>query len=275
MRPVDLHVHTPYCGHATGSAEQTVQHAIKRHFLILGFSEHFPYPVGYVDPIPDCVVPHALWPDYVAEIFALQNAYPDLDIRLGAEVDYLPDYEKEIKKALSVGHYDYIYGSIHLLNDIGIDYSDKYLSIHLDRFNDADGLWDRYWENMEKLIRLEMCDILAHLDLPKKLVTAKPGRDQTEAVRHILSLVREYDLVIEINTGGIDRTYNHDPYPSPQILQIASEMGIQVTLGSDAHAPDQIGRYFDRAVELLQAFGWEKIVVFQDRKKEYLGLYEL
>ena len=34
MTRVDLHVHTPYCGHASGSVEETVQHAIKQELQI-------------------------------------------------------------------------------------------------------------------------------------------------------------------------------------------------------------------------------------------------
>lgn len=273
MKRIDLHVHTPYCGHATGSAEETIQCAIQRNFRILGFAEHFPYPNNYREPIPDCVVPGNRWDDYMEEIHRLRSTYADqLDIRIGAEVDYLPEYETAIKSRIESFDFDYVYGSIHLIDDIAIDYSDDYLMKHLDMLGGPDALWEKYWQGFENLIHLQICDILAHLDLPKKLKSARPSRDQTDGFRHILELMKVNERVLEINTGGIDRCWLAEPYPSRDILRHAAELGIEMTLGSDAHAPDQIGRHFDTAIDLLKAFGWDKIIVFKNRRKEYVNL---
>jgi histidinol-phosphatase (PHP family) len=274
MKPIDLHVHTPYCGHATGSAEETIQYAIRHDFYVLGFAEHFPYPEKFREPVPDCVVPRHLWPAYLDEIWTLQNAYPDFDIRLGAEVDFLPGYENEILDELSKGTFDYIYGSVHLVENICVDYKDEYLQEHLERLGGADGLWEKYWQTLERMIRTGMCDIISHIDLPKKLASAKPTRDQTEGFRHILKLIREYDLVMEINTGGIDRTFQRESYPSEHILRHAADFGIEMTLGSDAHAPKEIGRYFSQATALLNSLGWNRIVIFHNRQKEYISLVD-
>ncbi|MBN2104892.1 histidinol-phosphatase HisJ [bacterium] len=272
----DLHVHTSYCGHAAGSAEETVQQAIQKKFRVLGFSEHFPYPEKYVEPIPGCVVPGNRWTEYMNEIRRLQSSYAgQLDIRIGVEIDYLPAHEKEITEAVKSYEFDYIYGSVHLINDIGIDYQEGYLKERIHQLGGPDGLWETYWVMMEKMIRLNMCDIIAHLDLPKKLKCAQPSKDQTDAIRSILELIKQNDLVLEINTGGIDRGCLREPYPSRLILQHAAELGIEMTLGSDAHAPGQIGRHFDVAVGLLKIYGWHKVVIFKNRKKEYISLNEV
>jgi len=39
---VDLHNHTPYCNHATGSPREFVERAIEVGIDIFGFSEHAP-----------------------------------------------------------------------------------------------------------------------------------------------------------------------------------------------------------------------------------------
>jgi len=275
LKLVDLHVHTPYCGHASGSAEATIQSAIKNRFDLLGFSEHYPYPDNYPEPIPDCVVPANRWPEYMNEMKRLQTVYGDqLEIRIGAEVDYLPDYEKEIKQSISGEKLDYVYGSMHLINNIGIDYKEEYLKNHMDALGGVDGMWEKYWLGLERLIRMKVCDIIAHMDLPKKLKSGQPVKDQTDGFRPILEMIKKFGLVLEINTGGIDRAYKREPYPSRQILQHAAELGIEMTIGSDAHAPDQVGRYFDKAVQLLKLYGWKEIVVFRNRKKQHISLYE-
>ena len=275
MKHFDLHVHTPYCGHGKDSAEETVQFAIERKLDILGFSEHFPYPESYQAPIPDCVVPRDRWNDYLNEIRKLQKLYMNqIEIRVGVEFDFLPGYEKEISNHILRFDFDYIYGSIHLIENIGIDYNEKYLSRHLRLLGGVDAMWEKYWKYMEKMVRMEICDIIAHFDLPKKLKAGQTVKDQTDAFRHILELIKKNNRVLEINTGGIDRGYHREPYPSRQILQHAAELGIEMTLGSDAHAPGQTGRYFKQAVDLLKAYGWKYVVVFKNRKKEYINLYE-
>jgi histidinol-phosphatase (PHP family) len=42
--------------------------------------------------------------------------------------------------------------------------------------------------------------------------------------------------------------------------------GILVTLGSDAHNPEEVGRYFDKAFKLIKEVGYEKIAKFTKRK---------
>jgi histidinol-phosphatase (PHP family) len=275
LKRFDLHIHTPYCGHATGSAEAAVQFAIQHKYDLLGFSEHFPYPDSYQEPIPDCVVPRERWDDYIREIRELQNQYMDqIEIRLGVEFDYLPGYEREISARIRASGFDYVYGSIHLIENIGIDYTEKYLNQHLHLLGGADAMWKKYWAAMEKMVRMDSCDIIAHFDLPKKLKAGQTEKDQTDAFRPVLELIKKKDCVLELNTGGIDRGYHREPYPSRRILQHAAELGIEMTLGSDAHAPDQIGRHFKQAVDLLKSYGWKYAVVFRNREKEYINLYE-
>jgi histidinol-phosphatase (PHP family) len=48
---------------------------------------------------------------------------------------------------------------------------------------------------------------------------------------------------------------------------------VPVTLASDAHYPDHVGRDFDRAFELLRSVGYDTITVFEQResRQEPLG----
>jgi histidinol-phosphatase (PHP family) len=51
------------------------------------------------------------------------------------------------------------------------------------------------------------------------------------------------------------------------------ERGVGATAASDAHTPQDVGRDFDRAVDLLRAAGYESITVFESRapRQEPLG----
>jgi histidinol-phosphatase (PHP family) len=49
---------------------------------------------------------------------------------------------------------------------------------------------------------------------------------------------------------------------------------VPVTLGSDAHGPEQVGRYFDEALELLHEVGYRELAVFSERQRSFIPLKE-
>lgn len=94
----DLHVHTHYCGHAEGTMEESVLAAIRLGLAEVGFTGHFPYPQGFIEPVPDCVIPEENFPQFVDEVLRLRGVYNDrIKICLAAEVDYLNGFMDKTK----------------------------------------------------------------------------------------------------------------------------------------------------------------------------------
>ena len=56
--------------------------------------------------------------------------------------------------------------------------------------------------------------------------------------------MQERGIALEINTSGFD--YRGTPFPAAWIITLAVERGIPLSAGSDAHRPEDVGRYFDR-----------------------------
>jgi histidinol-phosphatase (PHP family) len=52
-------------------------------------------------------------------------------------------------------------------------------------------------------------------------------------------------------------------YPAPDFVRIACEMGVPVTLGSDAHSPADVARDFDAAIALISEAGYQSIAAFE------------
>ena len=67
---------------------------------------------------------------------------------------------------------------------------------------------------------------------------------------------------VEVSTAGLHKPVG-ELYPHPDFLRACRVRGVPVTLGSDAHSPDLVGRDFDRARELLTSAGYETITVFE------------
>ena len=50
-------------------------------------------------------------------------------------------------------------------------------------------------------------------------------------------------------------------------LSVLNSYGIPVTVGSDAHKPEHVGRHYDKAIEVLKKSGYSSIAYFEGRKR--------
>jgi histidinol-phosphatase (PHP family) len=71
-----------------------------------------------------------------------------------------------------------------------------------------------------------------------------------------------------VSTAGLRKPVA-EIYPAPAFLEMCVEAGRPVALSSDAHTPEQLGYEYERALELLDGLGVERIVVF-DRRAQRL-----
>ena len=78
-------------------------------------------------------------------------------------------------------------------------------------------------------------------------------------------------VCVEVSTAGLRKPVA-ELYPDPALLAAFRERDVPVTIGSDAHTPDLVGRDFDRARELLRAAGYDTITIFERREARQVGL---
>ena len=73
---------------------------------------------------------------------------------------------------------------------------------------------------------------------------------------------------MEINTNGLNKPAK-EIYPSFPIVQLLFDNNIPITLSSDAHHPEEVGRDLDKARDLAVRAGYKKIPVFTKRRIHY------
>jgi histidinol-phosphatase (PHP family) len=83
--------------------------------------------------------------------------------------------------------------------------------------------------------------------------------------------VKEAGGAIEVSTAGL-RKPCREIYPGAEFLRIARSLDIPITLGSDAHLPQDVGQDFDKAVALAQACGYDRICQFSQRRRQLVKL---
>lgn len=62
-------------------------------------------------------------------------------------------------------------------------------------------------------------------------------------------------------------------YPAPELIRLLKDYGVPVVLGSDAHAPDEVGKDFTLARKIAKECGHKEVVIFEQRK--IVGTYPL
>jgi histidinol-phosphatase (PHP family) len=183
-----------------------------------------------------------------------------MTVKLGIEVDYVPGREEETAALLAPYPWDYVLGSIHYIGDAGID-GEPTLIAEVG----VEEAWRRYYETLASAASSGLFDSLAHPDLVRMYGPEIPW--DWEAVAGSLD-----GVCLEVSSGGLHKPHTK-LYPNPELLREAHARGTAITLASDAHVPENVGRDLDRAVDHAREAGYETLTVFdlRRRRQEPLG----
>jgi histidinol-phosphatase (PHP family) len=261
----DYHVHTPLCHHATGWPVEMAQRAVALGLGELGFADHNPMPEQFDDwrmAIGDL-------PRYLEAVARARAEFPQLNIRLGLECDFLDGREAWIEQLAGMAEWDFFIGSVHYLP--GADWAvddpqriGKYLG------GAVEDIWANYWRTYERAIRSGLFDFVAHPDLPKKF-GFRPACDLRRYYEPIIAALAETGTAFEINTAGL-RKACAELYPATGFLSLAAEAKVPLLINSDAHAPDELTAGFAEAVAAAKAAGFTHTQRFVRRQRTAVPL---
>ncbi|AFU12072.1 histidinol phosphate phosphatase domain-containing protein [Bacillus toyonensis] len=185
-------------------------------------------------------------------------------LKLGIEADYFIGCEEELKELLALGDFDYVIGSVHFLNGWGFDNPDtkEYFEEH-----DLHILYDTFFKTVESAVRSELFDIIAHLDNIKVFNYRLDENEQLFYYKKIARALVETNTATEINAGLYYRYPVREMCPSPLYLQVLAKHGVPITISSDAHYPNDLGKYVKENVQTLRNHGITHIATFTKRAR--------
>ncbi|MGB4182272.1 MAG: histidinol-phosphatase HisJ family protein [Dethiobacteria bacterium] len=265
---VDYHLHTPLCHHALGSPSEYLEIARQTGLCEIGFADH--YPLGLLGIKPQSEV--SMSPDelagYIREIRALGANEKEIKVKLGVEVDYVPGKKKELAQLLARDPFDFVIGSIHFMEDWDFTHP-----LYTSRY-ETDSLLEIYrcyFNLLWQACASGLFDIIGHVDVIKKFDYRLPESVMESYWRQTARVLKENGLCFELNTSGKAAPVC-EFYPGRRLLELCFQEGVPVTLGSDAHGPEQVGRYFDDAIRLLKEIGYRELAVFSKRQRSFIPL---
>ncbi len=257
---IDYHVHTAMSGDAKGELAEYVEIARNRGLTEIGVSDHYhpeehEYSMSYEELA-----------EYVKKVQLLKKR-TDFPVKLGIEVDFIPGLESKIERVAKLKHFDYVIGSVHFINNWGFD-DPKYISEY--QKWDIVELYGTYFSLVQQCAKSGLFDIIGHLDLIKKF-GYEPKADMTDVFMNTVKVFKESKVCVEVNTSGLSAPCR-EIYPSKAFLKICFDNGIPITLGSDAHAPEDVGKNFSQSLKLIREVGYENIARFTYRKLELVEI---
>jgi len=254
----DYHIHTKLCNHAVGEMEEYVERAISLGIEEMGFSDHMP-----VMPEPHLCMSFDELPLYVGRVLDLREKYKhSITIRLGCEMDIVHERMDEINGIIAAYPFDYVIGSLHYLDGWPFD-QEQYRDVYEKR--DLFEIYESYFDAVIRAAETGIHDVVGHIDVIK-CMGYRPDADITGLYRKVAETLRARNLVYEINTSGFDKAAG-EQFPSAAFIRILREYDVPVTIGSDSHKPEHVGRHFSRITGLLLDCGYENVVTFDRRKR--------
>ena len=204
---------------------------------------------------------------YLEEVREAQQ-HARIVVRAGLEVDYKPEAERWVGELLNRVGFDFLLGSVHNVGTWPVSGPAELALAYFQEKGAEQGCLD-YLEIVERAVAADLFDSVAHLDLMKRFrpengELMKRGRLRDQIVA-ILDVMAANGTGIEVNAAGLV----HDPreaYPSLYLLKLARDRGVEVlTVGSDSHQPETIGRNLEAALSLARTAGFAHVYTFDQR----------
>jgi histidinol-phosphatase (PHP family) len=219
--------------------------------------------------------------EYMDEISAARRRWEGkIAVYRGLELDYIKGLRCALDNDIQSLNLDYLIGSVHyLLPPYGAPFTVDGPAAEVETgvmegfAGDGEAMMNAYWDAVAEMLALGGFDIVGHLDLVKKNnATNRFFNMESETyLRRIEEVVRAVaaaaggGFVVEVNTGGINRGYLSEPYPSPAILRLLRRHNVPVMISADAHNAHDLDGHYQTACQALLDAGYTSHVIFEGR----------
>jgi histidinol-phosphatase (PHP family) len=186
-----------------------------------------------------------------------------LPAKLALEVDFVPGRTEELREILAPYPWDYLLGSIHFVDGVSVDMDPAFAK---------ERGWRAYFSTLAEAAASGLFDVLSHPDLVK-FFGRRPAPEVVEELHETAAAaIAGSGVCVEVSAAGLHKPVG-EIYPDAGFLRRCRELGVPITLASDAHEPAHVGRDVDRAVAHARAAGYETVTVFDARRarQEPLG----
>jgi histidinol-phosphatase (PHP family) len=186
----------------------------------------------------------------------------------GIELGNATQYPEAARAVLDAHPYEFVIGSLHNLNRVP-----DFCVMNFGHMSDGliRQLFDRSLDETLEMVQFPGITTLGHLTYMHRYVTLagkkldfKPYYEKIEAVFRAL-MAR--DVAMEINVSTLWKGLGIS-MPTMELLKLYKDCGGKlVTIGSDAHAPENLGKAIRKGYAILETVGFHEVVTIENGQR--------
>lgn len=211
----------------------------------------------------------------VEAVTALKEKYSGrINLICGTELGQATQDLSAAEQALSDSRLDFVIGSVHQIRGEKDFYYIDYEKMTMDEIYD---LLERYFKELHELCTSGIPDVIGHLTYCLRYMKQRnnicPDISRFDDI--IAESFRELivrDKGIEINTSGIRQGFG-DAFPDLKYVKLFRDLGGKlVSVGSDAHTVEDIGKNIADGTGIARAAGFDRLCYFKNRKPYFVEI---
>lgn len=260
----DFHMHSHHSTDSDASMRDMIESAINKGLTKICFTEHQDHGYPYNEQFPE-----GSWmlnsDSYLYELLNLREEYrSQIEVGFGIEIGMQENVFRENALTARSHEFDYIIGSIHV-----VDGFDTYDKKYFENKTDKEAMELYFKTLLSNIKKFNNFDVLGHMDyIVRTVPCGEKGYSPADFISYIdeiLSFLIENEKGIEINTSALRKGFSN-PNPHRDIVKRYKELGGEIiTIGSDAHKPDEVGTGLDVAEEILKDCGFKYYSTIENR----------
>ena len=247
----DFHSHV-----VRSSPLQMTQSAKKRGLRILGLSEHVfqmsearPFLTHMPEEGP--LLPYAT---YIEKVRDAANQ-TGLDVRLGLEVDFIPDKNADIQHSLQSYPWDFLIGSVHEIDGVLFE------RISVTSREQGEQLWLRYFQLLQGAVTSGYFSFVSHpVRMHAKNACIPASFD--EKLEQLAAEATRLNIALELNG------YDVLSYPDVvrRLARACKLHNTPISVGSDAHNPREVAQAHPLTLEIMREAGLTTVRIWRGRE---------
>lgn len=190
-------------------------------------------------------------------------------IELGQAMQNLEAAEEAVKRP-----YDFVLGSVH--NIIGFE---DFYFLDYENMPDGyiDGLLTSYFGEMLDMVKWGKIDAVAHLTYPLRYIEGDHGikinmEPHFDEIKNVFLAMIERGIALEINTSGLRQKIGRCLPDITYVNMYKALGGKLITIGSDAHSAEDLGKGIDEGLDMLKEAGYKEFAVFINHEPKMLPI---
>lgn len=258
---VDCHVHSDFSTDCYTPMELMCKSAVAKNLKGLAFTDHLELELVY--PGEDRDLDLDL---YFEKIFEMKAIFGNqLDIYSGIEITLSESVLKGAQKICQNRPLDIIIGSVHGVDGVDVGYPAYFEG------KTKHEAYERYLKQIwDMAVRFQDYSVIGHIGYISRYAPYREKelelKEHADILDSIFNKVIETGHGLELNTSGLEKLGTTTP--SVDLLKRYRQLGGEiVTAASDAHAPERVGKGFDKALaECMKRAGFRYVAHYQGLK---------